>query len=337
MLSNKTFYHRLTKKYVTIFGNIFNNISVINFENTNNTEIERIKVPIIYSPKEKWVTRLNSDGPLAKQIQVALPRMGFEITGMRYAQDRKQITTIKHGYSNTSTQFASQYMGVPWDIDFELSIYARHLDHLYQIIEQIVPYFTPDYTVSLVTLIPAMGLSRDLPVTLGGLNIDIQYEGGQDEVRYAMATLDFTMQAHYFGPVATSALIKHAIVNFWQHPELQSGYITKIALNDGNNGDYPIDSWVFQGNSEPTATATAKVIKWDKPNSLLYLGGTQGNFKANNYIYSVETNAKYNLLTFNSETIKMANVSVSPNPPNANADDPYGFTTVITEFPDTIE
>jgi len=336
MLSNRHFYHQLTKKYVTIFGNLFNDIWLLKRDNDTAAEIERRKVPVIYSPKEKWVTRPETDGPLAKQVQITLPRMGFEIVDMRWAGEKKKMTTLRHVAANTASQYSSQYVEVPYDLTFRLEIYARNIDDADQIMEQILPYFTPDYTVNAL-LIPEMSHYRDIFVKLMSIEDKFEYAGDRDSTRIVTKSLVFNMGAYYYGAVTQSSLIRHAITNIYNHPELRAGYITKVNLTGGNSGDYPIDSWVYQGNSEATAYATAKVIKWEKANGDLYLGGTQGNFKSNQFVYSVETNAKYNLITFAANPIKLANISISPNPVTANVDDAYGYTTIITEFPDTLE
>ena len=116
MLHNTHFYHQLTRKAVILFGRLFDDILLIRKNSTTGKEIDRLRVPIIYSPKEKMVTRLFSDPDLLKQVQVILPRMSFEITGISYDATRKQNSLLRSAKSNTTSHVTSSYMGVPYDI-----------------------------------------------------------------------------------------------------------------------------------------------------------------------------------------------------------------------------
>ena len=144
MLGNDPFYHQLTRKAVVLFGRLFDDIFVVRTNDQTGEETGRFRVPIIYSQKEKMVTRLFSDPDLLKQIQVQLPRMGYEITGTTYDSTRKQNSLLKAARSNTSTHVSASYMGVPYDINFQLSIYTRNIDDGNQIVEQILPFFNPE-------------------------------------------------------------------------------------------------------------------------------------------------------------------------------------------------
>jgi hypothetical protein len=140
MLSNAYFYHQLTRKYVILFGNMFNNITIKRVNKNSGVEIERFKVPIVYAPKEKYYARLRADPDLERPVQVILPRMSFELTNFAYDSSRKQNSLLRSGVAaNTATRGATQYMGVPYDLSFDLQIYARNVDDGTHIIEQIIP------------------------------------------------------------------------------------------------------------------------------------------------------------------------------------------------------
>ena len=147
MLGNSEFYHQLTRKAVILFGRLFDDISIVRKNDQTGKETGRFLVPIIYAPKEKMVTRILSDPDLLKSIGVILPRMSFEITGISYDSTRKQNSLLRAAKSNTSTHVSASYMGVPYDITFALNIYARNIDDGTHIVEQILPFFNPDFTV----------------------------------------------------------------------------------------------------------------------------------------------------------------------------------------------
>ena len=143
------FYNRTIRKMVVAFGTLFNNITMIRYNNDHDVEYERIKVPILYGPKEKFVTRITSDPDLTRSIANHVPRMSFELTGISYDATRKQVTVLKNfGTSSINNQIRTQSVGVPYDFTFTLSLYVRNIEDGTQIVEQILPYFTPDYTLT---------------------------------------------------------------------------------------------------------------------------------------------------------------------------------------------
>ena len=179
MLKNAHFYHQLTKKAVILFGRLFDDITVVRTDNNTGKEIQRFLVPIIYSPKEKMVTRIFSDPDLMRQIQTILPRMSFEITGINYDSARKQNSLLRNAKDHDSTRGSSTYMGVPYDVTFQLNVYSRNIDDGTHIVEQILPFFNPDFTVT-TNMVPDLAIIKDIPIVLNSVSNDIQYEGNFD-------------------------------------------------------------------------------------------------------------------------------------------------------------
>ena len=158
-------YNRVIRKMVVAFGNIFNNITLVRY-NPDTSEAERMKVPIVYAGKERYVMRLQEDPYLDKKIQTNLPRMSFELNGIKYDPSRKQLTNIKNfAKASNADTVLSQYNPVPYDFDFSLFIYVRNVEDGTQLVEHILPFFTPDYTLK-VNLIPEMGVIKNVPVLL---------------------------------------------------------------------------------------------------------------------------------------------------------------------------
>jgi hypothetical protein len=143
------------------------------------------------------------------------------------------------------------------------------------------------------------------------------------------------MKANYYGPVNTQKIIREVDVNIYNDPSLKAGYLIRINTDDGNNGTYKIDDFVYQGNNYQTATAIAQVIQWNQNTGHLTLGGAQGQFKVNSTIKAVSTNASYNLASFDASPLKLVNIDIVPNPLDAEPGDDYGYTTTITEWPET--
>ena len=153
-------FNNILRKITVGFGNLFNQIQMARYDENGN-EVERFFIPIQYAGKEKYVARLQGDPNLDRKVQVSLPAFSFCMSGLTYDSTRKQNTNIKK-YVQTSSGVSSQYNPVPYNFDFNLYIYVRNIEDGTQIIEHILPFFTPDYTIKL-NLIPEMGVSKDIP------------------------------------------------------------------------------------------------------------------------------------------------------------------------------
>lgn len=333
MLGNDPYYHQLTRKAVVLFGRLFDDITLVRTNDQTGEETQRFLVPIVYAPKEKMVTRIFSDPDLLRQIQVLLPRMAYEITGITYDSTRKQNSLLKAARSNTTTHVSASYMGVPYDINFQLNIYARNIDDGTQIVEQILPFFNPDYTVT-TNMIPDLGMAKDVPIILNNVSNDIQYEGDFDTVRYVNWTLNFTMKMYYYGPISYPKIIRTVYTNIYNDPSIDSGYITRINTSNAV-GIFKVNDTVFQGSSIHTATATGIVISYNPVLGQLVLGATQGTFKTNTNIHAASTNGVCTLASFYARPLNLAKIKITPYPATAQPTDDYGYTVSVVEWPAT--
>lgn len=333
MLHNPHFYHQLTRKAVVLFGRLFDDISIIRKNDQTGAEVSRFRVPIIYAPKEKMVTRILSDPDLLRQLGTILPRMSFEITGISYDAQRKQNSLLKAAKSNTTTHVTSSYMGVPYDITFSLNVYARNIDDGTHIVEQILPFFNPDFTVT-TNMIPDLGMLKDVPIILNNVTNQIEYEGDYDSVRYVYWTLNFTMKTYYYGPISYPKIIRTVYANIYNDPTLKAGYITRLNLSNAH-GTFKADDLVYQGSSYNTATAYGVVINYNADLDKLVLGATQGQFSLSSNVHAVSTNAVATIESFDVNPIKLAEIKITPDPVTAQPDDDYGYTVDVTEWPET--
>jgi len=202
------FYHETMRKVVVAFGTIFNNIHLVRKDNNGNT-IQTMKVPLAYGPREKFLVRLREDADLTKQVAVTLPRIGFEIRGLSYDATRKlnRVQRFKKVKTGNTKQLDTQYMPVPYNVDFQLYVMAKQSDDALQIVEQILPYFQPDYTVT-INDNADMGIKRDVPLILNSVGYEDNYEGEFQQRRAIIYTMDFTAKFYLYGPVSSSKVIK---------------------------------------------------------------------------------------------------------------------------------
>ncbi|MDP7366598.1 MAG: tail sheath stabilizer and completion protein [Candidatus Pacebacteria bacterium] len=202
------FYHETIRKIVISFGTLFNDISLVRKDNSG-TIIQTMKVPLAYGPREKFLVRLREDADLTKQVAITLPRIGFEIKDLSYDPARKlsRVQKFKKVKGANTKQLDTQYMPVPYNLDFELYIMAKQSDDALQIVEQILPYFQPDYTLTINDM-SDMGIKKDVPIILNSISYEDNYDGDFVSRRALIYTMSFTTKFYLYGPVTSSKVIK---------------------------------------------------------------------------------------------------------------------------------
>jgi hypothetical protein len=220
MLNSSYYYNGNLKKIVAVFGTIFNDVSIAKKVNGKMTGIQR--VPISYGPKQKFLARLSSQqNEEFGDVAIKLPRMSFEITSIAYDSTSKlnklnSKLYLVEGDSDTKTKI---YQGIPYKVSIQLSILAHHQDDALQVFEQIVPYFTPDYTVAVKDL-EGPGSITDVPILLTSTNMQDDYEGDFGNSRRTIIyTLDFDIKFKFMGIQSGPAkIIKVVDVDFYETP-----------------------------------------------------------------------------------------------------------------------
>ena len=255
---NQKFYFQTIRKYVALFGTLFNSIHVQRTDKSGNVTAY-IKVPITYAPKEKMLARVQQDPAIDRPTAtIPLPMMSFEMTYVRYDGDRKlkTIQRTANKLNNVPGNLNYQYMPVPYNFGFRLYILVKNAEDGTKIVEQILPYFTPDFTVT-VELIPDMNELKDIPIVLNDINQEDQYEGNFTERRSLIWTLDFTLKGYLYGPIKATPVIKYAIVNYYT-PSVPDGQLPD-AVGVANAVSQTIDQPGLTANGQPTSNASLSI------------------------------------------------------------------------------
>jgi len=323
------FYNRVMRKLVVGFGNLFDKITLVRY-NADNSEAERFLVPIAYAAKEDYVMRLEGDPDLDKKVQLTLPRMSFQMTGMKYDSTRKLNTNVKSFAQQPGGGISAQYNPVPYDFDFSLFIYVRNIEDGTQLIEHIIPYFTPDYTIKL-NLIPEMGITKEIPIVLNSVDMPVDFEGDRErDTRIIIWTLDFTVKGFIFGAVSDDIkIIKTSITNIYN--EISPDDVVIFNVVEPGIGQYQIGETVYQGYSHTLSTASGKVVEFN--NNQLHLSNISGNFVAGQPIYSVISNSNYAFHSYVVRPHKYVEITTTPNPEYATPANNYTYNTIVTEYP----
>jgi hypothetical protein len=217
---DQRFYWGTIRKAIVAFGNMFNNINVERRDADGNI-IQILKVPLSYSGKSKALARIQQRPNVDdRQVQIIVPRIAFEMTTLNYDYNRK-ISPVQQSraVNATTTTLDSQYAPTPYNINVQLYVYVKNQDDGLQIIEQILPYFNPDYNLTMKS-IPQLNIKNDLPIILDSVSFEDNYDGDFEDRRTIIWTLSFTMKLNFYGPVNKQGIIKKVVASTFNNANL---------------------------------------------------------------------------------------------------------------------
>ena len=324
MLSNRHHYHRIIRKLVVSFGTIFNNLRMVKYDKTGATEIERITVPIMYASKEKFYQRMQAAPDLYNPVNLTLPRMAFEMNGIAYDPLRK-ISSFTDIFAEGDPKGLKKIKVTPYNFDFNLYCFVRNTEDGAQIVEQILPYFAPDYTVTM-DFVGDPSMKMDVPIVFNSITYDDSHEGDPESTRSIIWTLNFTAKAYLFGPVDDIAMIRKATVNMYD-----STIDNPLSVSVANNvGEFRTGELVYQGRTLDTAKSTGFVRSWSNVANTLILTEAYKNFLPNVAIRGAASGAIANVVSTAIANTLLVSVSVTPTPNTANSEaEAFGFSTEI--------
>jgi T4-like virus Myoviridae tail sheath stabiliser len=240
MLNNAKFYWGTIRKCIVGFGNLFNNIEIQRL-NANGSINKSLRVPLAYAPRQKFLARIDQlPNPEERNVQITLPRMSFELLGIEYDSTRKLSFVQKNSAVNsTNNTLTTQYVPVPYNIRINLYIYSKNSDDALQIVEQILPYFNPDFNLT-VKAVPELSITHDIPVILNNIDFSDSYDGEFTERRAIIWTLSFTLKTNFYGPSTKQGIIRTAKVNYWNNAPL---------TNSLGNYEVTTNANVYAGNT----------------------------------------------------------------------------------------
>ena len=243
------FYHKKIRNTVIAFGTIFNNINIKRLDSSGNP-LQNIKVPLSYSPKEKFLARLDAQQDLTgddSSVAITLPRMSFEVTGYSYDGTRKLNKNQKITKVTTNadtTKMNSQYMPVPYNVNFSLGVYVANSDDGLQIIEQILPYFQPDYTVTMIED-RTMDTKRDIPFILNNVDYEDSYTGTLTSSRRIIYTLTFTAKIYLYGPISTNSIIKTVSADLYSDTGSNAPRVERVTVTPNPTSADKDDTYTY--------------------------------------------------------------------------------------------
>jgi len=299
-----TYYHETIRKYVAVFGTLFNDIN-IQRKNSSGVITEQIKVPIAYEAKDKLILRtraVQAEGSVA----ATLPRMGFVMNGIAYDGTRKLNTLGQVYAANTAASTSTlmkQYNPVPYNFDFALTAMVDSSEDGAQIFEQIVPFFTPEFTVS-VNLVSSMNVKPDISIILNGTTVEDSYEGDFTARREIIWSFTFQLKGYIYPDVKSGSVTKSVIVNL-RMPAQEADIPEYIILEDST--DFSVNYLLLDADAgSPTATGIMKFI--------------------------TETSS-----TGTGAAGIKTRYTVTPGSGDATANDDFGFTETFEFFDDNID
>jgi hypothetical protein len=208
------FYNEIIRKNIIAFGTIFNNLELVKKDPSTGDVLEVEKVPLAYGPKNKFLTRLEQNPDVGRKVAITLPRLYFEMTSIDYDGGRKTspIQKYKSIIADNGNEVKTQYVPVPYNLGFELGVIAKSQDDALQIVEQILPYFQPSFSITL-NMIPDMDEKRDVSIILNGISYEDEWDDDFLQRRYIVYTLSFSVKTYLYGPYSQSDIIRKAIIH----------------------------------------------------------------------------------------------------------------------------
>ena len=242
------FYHEILRKTIIGFGTLFNNM-IVKHEDTNGNIVDEKRVPLAYGPAAKFIARLEQQPDLNKMVAITLPRMSFEMTSIAYDSSRKAgITQTFKAVDGSTNKMKKVFLPVPYNIGFELSLLTKLNDDALQVVEQILPFFQPSFSIT-IDLISSIGEKRDVPITLTNVTFQDDYEGDFSTRRALIYTFQFTAKTYLYGPIAENpeGLIKKVIVDQYAsvdtvNAKREMRYTATPTATKDYNSDGTIDS-----------------------------------------------------------------------------------------------
>ena len=251
----KKYYFGSSRKYIALFGSLFNDIIIDRVNNSDNT-LQTLKVPLSYGPKDRYLARIKENPDLQRQINQILPRMSFEIKSIEYDPTRKLNSVGKNRKSavDTASPVSYQFNPVPYNFNIDLAILARNPDDGLRILEQILPFFKPEWTTQ-INLIPEMNIHMDIPIVLKSVQYEDTFVGNFNDRQAIIWDLNFVLKGYLYGPVSSAGIIKEVDVNFYvpsTNTAAEGISVTSIA-------EYVQVTPGLDGNGAPTSNASISI------------------------------------------------------------------------------
>jgi hypothetical protein len=347
MLGQAQYYNRSIRKIVVAFGTLFKDIHLQRYTKDGLTKKEIFIVPLSYGSKERYLTRITSDPDFVKSINVKVPRITFELTGMSYDPSRKQQSLIQNFAKNANNRLDAQYVPVPYDFSFSMSIFVRNTEDGTQIVEQILPFFKPDFTVT-VDFIPGMEQKYDMPIILNSVNTTTDYEGSllDGTTRLINWDLEFTVKSYLWPAVAANTSIiggfsdttnRYGQANTNIYIDTQNRDAQKVIVNYATGNNYYTTGETIRVDRTGTNQITGKVIYFSNSASgVLIVGELDQLLQANDVVTGDYTGAQYTVTSVDVSPLKAVAIVTKAVPEDAAPDDDFGFVDTITEWPNTL-
>ena len=228
-MTGTPYYNKSVRKLVVAFTTLFNNIH-IERETAVGAVDATLKVPITISDKAKWYSKLYEDlgntSSTPKSISRTLPRMGVDLVGMRYDSQRTGITTTHHvadvpaldssssSNANYYTERKKSYRRMPYTYDFELLIATKTMTDSLMILEQILPFFKPDLSVT-INDHATLNIETDVSVTLKDVVRESTRRESFDELDLLTWTIGFELKGYVYSPVSDRGVILSTDINLY--------------------------------------------------------------------------------------------------------------------------
>lgn len=243
------FYHEHVKRVTAAVGYLFSKIKIQ--KKVDGKKIKQIEVPLVYSNKEKWYKIINNPSSIQEEnpslykaiVQKEVPVISYYLLNIEPDTTRQTSTTTGLASGNSIIQ---QRIAILYN--FEVRVTSTRNDDMWQIIEQVLPWFNPYFTFNIDDVDNHI-ISSSYKMTFTGVDKNDEYEGAYDEEnRYMSRTLSFTVEGYMYGPTETKqGIIKNMDISL--SPTERDDFLDKINIevvpqDAGHCDDYTINTTI---------------------------------------------------------------------------------------------
>jgi hypothetical protein len=265
MLAGEYFNLKTIRRYTLAFAKVFSNIYVER-EDPYSVVQQSFRVPLTQSSKRKFWIQLKQDSAgYDRSIAILLPRICFVLTNISLDVDRKKnsINRYKKSDPTDENKMLSCFEPMPWNLQYSMTIWSTSESDSHQILEQILPYFDPNYAIT-VNELPEFGIKRSIPIELNDVSYDLSMDLTEDagSVRVVLWNLNFTLKGYLYKPIKSAAIIKKVTTRLWSPLQEEDPYCIFTEVDELEPSDaYSTEDWHIKQTVTSEGKTTEKIVE----------------------------------------------------------------------------
>lgn len=205
------YYPRTSRRVLVALLDMFNSIQVHNYDKAGDV-VSVVDVPLKFGPSEKYHL-FNMQMQSGKKYYPKVPSLLLTLDNITYDSNRATSVNEMRSFYNPAIELAyledfwTDVQPAPYNYSYSLEVRTESMDHLFQILENILPFFNPSNHLKIKEF-DFLNLERNLGVYLEGVSMDYPKEMSEEESRYYNATINLNIHGYLYRPIDSGKIIK---------------------------------------------------------------------------------------------------------------------------------